>query len=237
MPRSGLKLVIFAACIVFLLSCLWEWRTRIYLRAFDDSIIAAGATDEEKVTDILAWISNGPRRGDGAPLAFADRDPISSLNNTQALKICGSSSTAFINLATVAGLDARRVLLMDNFMTRHVVVQVYVRPRGWIWVDPSLRAEICPPRAGQRDFIRLARIPFAAPLETFLMARYPNYSASPAITLFFVRQSFFAMVSSAFILFLLVLRPAILEMKRRLRLHRINALLRISTWPVPQTKY
>ena len=69
-----------------------------------------------------------------------DRDPTDTLNYASLLKVCGSATNAFVNLADSAGLAARRLLLLDSRqMTMHVVAEVLIGGR-WIVVDPAFRS-------------------------------------------------------------------------------------------------
>jgi Transglutaminase-like superfamily len=116
----------------------WEYSTRSYLRGFSDAIIPASDNPEQKAESILAWIANGPaRRTTTNPAALSLRDPTDTLNFQQLLEVCGTATNAFVNLAQSAGLQARRLLLLDgNLLTKHVVVEVLVGGR-WIVVDPA----------------------------------------------------------------------------------------------------
>lgn len=116
----------------------WEYSTRSYLRGFSDAIIPASDTPEQKAESILSWIAHGPaRRTTTDPATLSLRDPTDTLNFQQLLEVCGTATNAFVNLAQSAGLDARRLLLLDDrLLTRHVVVEVLVDDR-WIVVDPA----------------------------------------------------------------------------------------------------
>jgi hypothetical protein len=127
---------IFAA----LYSIVWEFSTRRYLKGFSDAIIPATAGPEEKIQAIVTWMARGPARELAGPsTASPDRDPTDTLNYDSLLRICGSATNAFINLADSGGLGARRLLLTDsNHMTKHVVAEVLIDGR-WIVVDPAFR--------------------------------------------------------------------------------------------------
>ena len=136
---SGNVLLIFA---IFLAgySAVWEYSTRKYLKGFSDAIVPASVPPEEKVEAILRWMSSGPARNPAGPdITSPDRDPTDTLNYTSLLRVCGSATNAFINLADSAGLAARRLLLLDSRMsTKHVVAEVLIGGR-WIVVDPAFR--------------------------------------------------------------------------------------------------
>lgn len=116
----------------------WEYSTRSYLKGFADAIIPASDDQEHKAEAILAWIADGPaRRSTTNPEALSLRDPTDTLNFQQLLQVCGTATNAFVNLAQSAGMNARRLLLLDeNRVSKHVVVEVLVGDR-WIVVDPS----------------------------------------------------------------------------------------------------
>ena len=88
------------------------------------------------------------------------------------LKVCGSASNAFINLADSAGLKPRRLLLLDGSGdAKHVVAEVQWGKR-WVVVDPSLglvfkdglgqtlsREDLRDPRIFQDAVSRMPRLP------------------------------------------------------------------------------
>ena len=121
-------------------SAMWEYSTRRYLKGFADAVVPASATPEQKTEAILYWMSKGPARLESNPAAGSPtRDPVETLNYDSLLRVCGSATNAFVNLADSAGLTARRLLLLDSHqMTRHVVAEVLVGDR-WIVVDPAFR--------------------------------------------------------------------------------------------------
>lgn len=133
--------VLFALSVVlFIVTSCWEYSTRRYLHGFADAIVPATATPIEKAEAILNWMEHGPTRRD-APQHGNDniREPEESLNYASLLKVCGSATNAFVNLANSGGLPARRLLLMsDQRATNHVVAEVWTGEK-WIVVDPSFR--------------------------------------------------------------------------------------------------
>lgn len=132
------NLLLLLSILVAASSVVWEYSTRRYLQGFSDAIVPASGTPEEKIEAILHWMSNGPARRGLDPDASL-RDPIETLNYASLLKVCGSATNAFLNLADSAGLRARRLLLVDsNHMTKHVVAEVMMDGR-WIVVDPAFR--------------------------------------------------------------------------------------------------
>jgi hypothetical protein len=132
-------LLLVAICLVFC-AMTWEYSTRRYLKGFSDAIVPALAAPEEKITAILAWMAHGPARLPLAPEGKTqDRDPTDTLNYESLLKVCGSATNGFINLADSSGLSARRLLLLDGDRgAKHVVAEVLLNGR-WIVVDPSFR--------------------------------------------------------------------------------------------------
>jgi hypothetical protein len=121
-------------------SAAWEYSTRRFLKGFSDAVVPQPASEQEKVEAILEWMAHGPARREGGPvLSSPDRNPTETLNYASLLKICGSATNAFINLAESAGLPARRLLLFDShWRTTHVVAEALVI-RRWIVIDPAYR--------------------------------------------------------------------------------------------------
>jgi hypothetical protein len=119
-------------------SAVWEYSTRKYLKGFSDAIVPVSASPEEKSEAILRWMAMGPsRRPEGPDPSSPDRDPTDTLNYASLLRVCGTATNAFINLADSAGLGARRLLLLNSAgLTNHVVAEVLVNGR-WVVVDPT----------------------------------------------------------------------------------------------------
>jgi len=137
----GGNILLILAIISAAYSGVWEYSTRRYLRGFSDAIVPESSSPEQKVEAILQWISHGPARQEANSLAPGpDRDPTDTLNYASLLRVCGTATNAFVNLADSAGLAARRLLLLDSHrMTKHVVAEVLVDGR-WVVVDPAFRA-------------------------------------------------------------------------------------------------
>ena len=130
--------LLLVAILAAAYSAVWEYSTRRYLQGFSDAVIPASGTPEEKIDAILHWMSNGPARRESAPDGSV-RDPTETLNYASLLKVCGSATNAFVNLADSAGLRSRRLLLLNpHLLTMHVVAEVLVDGR-WIVVDPAFR--------------------------------------------------------------------------------------------------
>jgi hypothetical protein len=133
------NLLLIFAFLLAAYSVLWEYSTREYLRGFSDAVVPASSSTQDKIEAILQWMAHGPARMQNGPTG-QDRDPTDTLNYDSLLKVCGSATNAFINLADSAGLSARRLLLLNSQrLTNHVVAEVLVDGR-WIIVDPAFRA-------------------------------------------------------------------------------------------------
>ena len=130
-------LAVFAICLL-VYGLLWNYATRRYLKGFSDAIVPLQGTQEQRTEALLAWFRHEPRRlNTGVQGEVSLRDPVIIVQNERLLKICGSASNAFINLASAAGLKTRRLLLLDNAgIVMHVVVEVWWGDR-WAVVDPQ----------------------------------------------------------------------------------------------------
>src|SRR2546429_2074517 len=121
-------------------STLFPYTTlfRSYLDGYSDAIVPNFAPPEERVEAILDWMRAGPSRGIAANTAtLPTRDPQTTLNYAQLLKVCGTATNAFLNLARASDLRVRRLLLLSrDGMTKHVVAEVLINQR-WIVVDRS----------------------------------------------------------------------------------------------------
>lgn len=135
------SLLLAAAFVALVYSAAWEYSVRRYLDGFSDAIVPAGATPEQQVESILNWMRSGPPRAVApSPESLAKRDPENTLNYQQLLRVCGTATNAFLNLAKSSDLQARRLLLLDpSRRARHVVTEVLMNGR-WIIVDPAYRA-------------------------------------------------------------------------------------------------
>jgi hypothetical protein len=134
------NILLMLAILLVAYSAVWEYSTRRYLKGFSDAIVPASSSNEEKIEAILRWMSHGPGRIEVSSATVSpDRDPIDTLNYASLLRVCGSATNAFINLADSTGLEARRLLLLDSRqMTKHVVAEVLIGGH-WIVVDPAFR--------------------------------------------------------------------------------------------------
>lgn len=125
---------------LFLGGLFWEHSTREYLRGFADAVIPASGSNLEKVQSILDWMRAGPsRRSEIDPHLFSDRNPEETLNYRSLLRVCGSATNAFINLALSERIGVRRLLLLNTQgAASHVDAEVLLDGR-WIVVDPVFR--------------------------------------------------------------------------------------------------
>jgi len=132
--------MLIVSAILCMYSFAWEYSTRKYLQGFSEAIVPANATPVEKVETILGWMSNGPaRRSSQDPHGIATRDPEETLNYKALLRVCGTATNAFTNLANASGIPSRRLLLLNRDKTaKHVVAEVRIDNK-WIVVDPSFR--------------------------------------------------------------------------------------------------
>lgn len=117
-----------------------EFSARRYLDGYSDAIVPNFVPPEERVEAILDWMRAEPSRGVAAdPETLPTRDPQTTLNYAQLLKVCGTATNAFLNLARASDLRVRRLLLLSrDGMAKHVVAEVLIN-RRWIVVDPSYR--------------------------------------------------------------------------------------------------
>ena len=118
----------------------WEYSTRRYLKGFSDAVIPETAPPEQKIQSILSWMSSPAAQLTPAFVGQpSDRNPLDTLNFQSLLRVCGTATNAFVNLAVSNGLASRRLLLLDSSSgTKHVDAEVLVNGR-WIVVDPAFR--------------------------------------------------------------------------------------------------
>src|SRR6267378_734277 len=134
------NLLLAAALVVMLYSCVREYSVRRYLDGFSDAIVPNSLPEELKVKAILDWMRAEPLRATASnPEALAKRDPATTLTYHQLLNVCGTATNAFLNLARSSDLRVRRLLLLSpDRNTKHVVAEVLIDER-WIIVDPTYR--------------------------------------------------------------------------------------------------
>src|SRR5262250_2220344 len=126
----GVNFLLIVAVVAGAYTTAWEYSTRRYLKGFSDAIIPDTPV-EEKIQSILNWMSSPAAQLTpvfvGEPSA---RNPIDTLNFQALLRVCGTATNAFVNLAVSNGLASRRLLLLDSyFATKHVDAEVLVDGR------------------------------------------------------------------------------------------------------------
>jgi len=135
---ASVNTLLVASVVLLVVGLVWEYSTRRYLQGFADAVVPLSDDPEQKVEAILAWMEHGPaRRTTKNPEELALRDPHTTLNYEQLLKVCGTATNAFVNLAASSGLDSRRLLLLSaDGGSKHVVAEVYLGGR-WVVADPA----------------------------------------------------------------------------------------------------
>jgi len=236
----SVNIALILAAVFLVYSIGWEYSTRKYLRGFSDAIIPASATPIDKAQTILDWMAHGPDRAPG-PGMVSDRDPSDTLNYRSLLRVCGTATNAFVNVANASGLPARRLLLLnEERQAKHVVAEVLIGTR-WVVVDPSFRTiprgadgqpltrqQLQDPAIFQlamskvpgynlsynyesTSHLRLSRIPFGQLVRKILKPFVPTWEDSVYTTLFVERESFAALVLAAFSFIALFLARVLLR--------------------------
>src|ERR1039458_9390778 len=139
--RFASHALIAVALALVAYSAAWNFSTRRYLAGFADAIIPLTGSPQQKTEALIGWFHSVPQRiSPGTAESYIplnDRDPVYIVKDIRLLKICGSASNAFVNLADAAGLEVRRLLLLDQSGgTKHVVAEVRWGDR-WIVVNPQ----------------------------------------------------------------------------------------------------
>lgn len=136
----GSNLLLAGAFVGLLYAGGWEYSLRRYLDGFSDAIVPNVVPAEQKVEAILKWMRMDSFRANATSTdELAPRDPEMTLNYKELLKVCGTATNAFLNLARGSDLQVRRLLLLTpDRNTKHVVAEVLVSGR-WIIVDPAYR--------------------------------------------------------------------------------------------------
>jgi len=149
-----------------------EFSVRRYLDGYSDAIVPNFLPAEEKVEAILNWMRAEPSRGIAeSPDTLARRDPEITLNYAQLLRVCGTATNAFLNLARASDLQVRRLLLLTpDRNAKHVVAEVLINQR-WVIVDPSYRVIM---KDAQGRFLTRKDLQNPAILEQAVSA-IPNY--------------------------------------------------------------
>jgi hypothetical protein len=159
----------------FLYGAIWEFSTQSYLKGFSDAIIPSSDNPKQKVESILAWMAHGPtRRSASDPGNLALRDSEETLNIDHLLKVCGTATNAFVNLAESSGLHTRRLLLLDEKTrtSKHLDVEVLTDDR-WVVVDPSYRSFLHLPN-GDLVTSEELKSPVIFHLATLTIPNYPQ---------------------------------------------------------------
>jgi len=139
--KSASGPVVIGAFLILVYGLGWNYSTKRYLKGFADAIIPLSGSPEEKTEALVEWFHHEPRRinphmTEPTGLMY-DRDPVNIVQNARLLNVCGTSSNAFMNLASAAELKVRRLLLLDEFdKVMHVVAEVQWGDR-WIVVNPQ----------------------------------------------------------------------------------------------------
>jgi hypothetical protein len=134
------NVLLAAALLVLAYAGVWEFSVRRYLDGFSDAIVPSFVPAQQRVEAILSWMRSGSTRATTENSAtLAARDPQTTLNYQQLLKVCGTATNAFLNLARASDLQVRRLLLLSpDRRAKHVVAEVWI-DRRWIVVDASYR--------------------------------------------------------------------------------------------------
>ena len=136
----GTNALLAAALIVMVYASVREFSVRRYLDGYSDAIVPNFLPAQERVEAILKWMRAEQSRGVAEdPEKLAARDPQMTLNYVQLLRVCGTATNAFLNLARASDLQVRRLLLLSpDRNTKHVVAEVMIDHR-WVIVDPTYR--------------------------------------------------------------------------------------------------
>jgi Transglutaminase-like superfamily len=134
------NLLLAIALFALAYSGVREFSVRRDLDGYSDAIVPNFLPSQQKVQAILDWMRAEPSRGTAKdPAKLEGRDPQDTLNYAQLLKVCGTATNAFLNLARASDLQVRRLLLLSaDGTTKHVVAEVSINQR-WVVVDPTYR--------------------------------------------------------------------------------------------------
>ena len=134
------NVLLAVALFALVYSGVREFSVRRYLDGYSDAIVPNFLPAEQRVDAILDWMRAEPSRGTAEnPATLATRDPETTLNYAQLLKVCGTATNAFLNLARASDLQVRRLLLLSpDRTTKHVVAEVLINQR-WVVVDATYR--------------------------------------------------------------------------------------------------
>jgi hypothetical protein len=189
--RLAANTLALIAAALLLYGLAWTYSTHRYLKGFSDAIVPLKGTPQQKTEALLAWMRHLPPRTDDVVEGAASlRDPVNIVQSETLLRVCGSASNAFLNLADVAGLKARRLLLLQHSGgANHVVAEVWWDDR-WVVVDPQhghvftdstgralTKEELSRPEVFQEA---ISRIPGYSPDYTFQRTAHLHLRRIPA---------------------------------------------------------
>jgi hypothetical protein len=160
------------ALLALVYSGVREFSVRRYLDGYSDAIVPDFLPAEQRAEAILDWMRAQSFRGIAEnPATLAKRDPETTLNYAQLLKVCGTATNAFLNLARASDLQVRRLLLLGPDDTaKHVVAEVLINQR-WVVVDPTFRVIM---KDAQGRFLTRTELQDAATFEQAVSA-VPGY--------------------------------------------------------------
>lgn len=231
----SINLLLAVALLALVYAGVREFSVRRYLDGYSDAIVPNFLPTQEKIRAILRWMRTEPSRGIADnPSLLAQRDPEVTLNYAQLLRVCGTATNAFLNLARASDLQVRRLLLLSpDGRTKHVVAEVLI-DRRWIVVDPTYhvimkdaqgrlltRKDLQNPAIFEqaaaaipnypREYnyehfahVRLARLPLGLHLQRVLDEIYPNWDEAVDWSLLLERESFFYLVLATVVTLILL---------------------------------
>jgi hypothetical protein len=130
------RLIVSLYCL--LISTVWNVGNTHYLRGLAEGINTNATDPVKKVENILDWLEyRSGLVGETEGTIGNQRDVIGILSGKQFLRVCGTASFAFVNIAKESGLEARRLILMGpGAEAKHVVSEVLIDDK-WVVVDPA----------------------------------------------------------------------------------------------------
>ena len=190
--KRGSDCLLLAGLLLLTYGLAWTFTTHAYLKGFADAIVPLDGSPQQKTEALLGWFRNAPPRNDVQLEGSIElRNPVNIVQNEKLLKICGSASNAFLNLADVAGLRTRRLLLLDSSGgTMHVVTEVKWGEQ-WAVVDPQ-QGRVFKDQVGRpltKEELRdpgvfqdaISRIPGYSPSYTFERTAHLHLSRLPIL--------------------------------------------------------
>jgi hypothetical protein len=133
------NLAVLVSLVALAAGLVWDYATDRYVKGVADAIVSPVAPAERRVESIPDWLERRMARlPAGNHQEGSVKDPVDIVNDRELLRICGSATNAFVSLATRSGVEARRLLLLnDSYRTKHVTAEVRLGGR-WVVVDPAL---------------------------------------------------------------------------------------------------